>query len=180
MGTKLATCYDQPALGCVYKLSARRESADAAWTPVVKLSEQPYKRTIPGLQAARRYVDASGCPVCDMIYDEARPPRPGEAPSLVAVDDPALVADIEGLCARELLQPQVRGGRACSPRESIEDARARCAAALASLDPAYKRFLYPQSYMVGMEAGLARERDELVRERMAAASSVLPWRKARA
>ena len=180
VGTKLATCYDQPALGCVYKLSARRESAGAAWTPVVKLSEQPYKRTIPGLQAVRRYIDASGCPVCDMIYDEARPPRPDEAPSLVAVDDPALVADIEGLCARELLQPQVRGGRACSPRESIEDARARCAAALASLDPAYKRFLYPQSYMVGMEAGLARERDELVRERMAAASSVLPWRKARA
>ena len=87
---------------------------------------------------------------------------------------------ISRACARELLQPQVRGGRACSPRESIEDARARCAAALASLDPAYKRFLYPQSYMVGMEAGLARERDELVRERMAAASSVLPWRKARA
>lgn len=47
VGTKLATCYDQPALGGVYKLSARRASDAEPWTPVVKLSEQPYKRTIP-------------------------------------------------------------------------------------------------------------------------------------
>ena len=45
-----------------------------------------------------------------------------------------------------------------------------------SLDDVYKRFLYPQSYVVGMEAGLAAVRDELVRERMAATSSVLPWK----
>lgn len=41
--------------------------------------------------------------------------------------------------------------------------RARCASALKSLDDVYKRFLYPQSYVVGMEAGLAAVRDELVR-----------------
>ena len=36
-------------------------------------------------------------------------------------------------------------------------------AALAALDEEYKRFLYPQTYVVGMESGLARVRDELVR-----------------
>lgn len=70
VGTKLATCYDQPALGGVYKLSARRASDAEPWTPVVKLSEQPYKRTIPGVQRVRRYYDGFGGPVCDMIYDE--------------------------------------------------------------------------------------------------------------
>ena len=70
VGTKLATCYDQPALGGVYKLSARRASEADPWTPVVKLSEQPYKRTIPGVQRVRRYYDGFGGPVCDMIYDE--------------------------------------------------------------------------------------------------------------
>ena len=59
-------------------------------------------------------------------------------------------------------------------------ARSRCAAALDALDPAYKRFLYPQSYVVGMEAGLAAVRDDLVRERMAEASVSLPWKAPRA
>lgn len=178
VGTKLATCYDQPALGCVYKLSARRERPGAPWTPVMKFSEQPYKRTIPGVQKVRRYMDAAGAPVCDMIYDPAHMEGEGEGSghTLVAVNDAALVTDVSEFAWRELLEPQVRDGAAVAPREDIGLARSRCAAALASLDGAYKRFLYPQSYVVGMEAGLAAVRDELVRERMAATSSVLPWK----
>lgn len=178
VGTKLATCYDQPALGCVYKLSARRERPGAPWTPVMKFSEQPYKRTIPGVQKVRRYMDAAGAPVCDMIYDPAHMEGEGEGGghTLVAVNDAALVTDVSEFAWRELLEPQVRDGAAVAPREDIGLARSRCAAALASLDGAYKRFLYPQSYVVGMEAGLAAVRDELVRERMAATSSVLPWK----
>ena len=174
VGTKLATCYDQPALGCVYKLSARRGAGENEWTPVVKLSEQPYKRTIPGLQGVRRYMDEHGAPVCDMIYDEAY--VEGDGTTLVAVNDAALVTDVSGFAYRELLEPIVRDGAAVAPREPLEAARARCDIALKALDPAYKRFLYPQSYVVGMEAGLARVRDELVRERMAAATHTLPWK----
>lgn len=178
VGTKLATCYDQPALGCVYKLSARRDGASEAWTPVMKFSEQPYKRTIPGVQQVRRYMDIAGAPVCDMIYDPDHLMGEGECrgQTLVAVNDAALVTDVSEFSYRELLVPQVRNGAAASPREDIEVARARCASALESLDDAYKRFLYPQSYVVGMEAGLAAVRDELVRERMAATPSVLPWK----
>lgn len=178
VGTKLATCYDQPALGCVYKLAARRSGAGEPWTPVVKLSEQPYKRTIPGVQQVRRYEDAQGGPVCDMILDEAYLAGEGESRgcTLVAVNDAALVTDVSGFSYRELLEPIVRAGCATAPREPIQAARERCTGALAALDPAYKRFLYPQSYVVGMEEGLARVRDELVRESMAAASSTLPWK----
>ena len=179
VGTKLATCYDQPALGCVYKLAAHRASADEAWTPVLKLSEQPYKRTIPGIQQVRRYMNEAGSPVCDMIYDETYLEGEGASrgTTLVAVNDAALVASVAGLEYRELLAPIVRDGKACAPRESIEAARERCSAALAALDSAYKRFLYPQTYMVGMEIGLSRVRDELVRERMAQASSAIPWKR---
>ena len=178
VGTKLATCYDQPALGCVYKLAARRDRAGEPWTPVMKLSEQPFKRTIPGVQQIRRYVDASGSPVCDMIYDEMYLQGEGaqRGQTLVSVKDAALVADVSGFEYRELLVPVVRAGGGVAPREDIEDARARCTAALAALDPVYKRFLYPQSYVVGMEQGLAALRDELVRERMASTSPVLPWK----
>ena len=178
VGTKLATCYDQPALGCVYKLAARRRTGEDTWTPVVKLSEQPYKRTIPGLQGVRRYEDEHGSPVCDMIYDEAYLESEGgvRGCTLVAVNDAALVTDVSGFSYRELLEPCVRDGVAVSPRESLEEARARNRRVLDALDPAYKRFLYPQSYVVGMEAGLARVRDELVRERMAAPTHTLPWK----
>ena len=178
VGTKLATCYDQPALGCVYKLAARRGAGDAAWTPVVKLSEQPYKRTIPGIQGVRRYMDEHGSPVCDMIYDEAYLEGEGAARggTLVAVNDAALVTDVSAYAYRELLEPVVRAGAAVGPREPLADARSRNRRALDALDPVYKRFLYPQSYVVGMESGLARVRDELVRERMSATGNVLPWK----
>ena len=178
VGTKLATCYDQPALGCVYKLAARRAAGEDVWTPVVKLSEQPYKRTIPGLQQIRRLEDEHGCPVCDMIYDEAYLEGEGAArgTTLVSVNDAALVTDVSGFTARELLEPCVRDGAAAAPREPLEAARARNRRALDALDPAYKRFLYPQSYVVCMESGLARVRDELVRERMAQAGCSLPWK----
>lgn len=177
VGTKLATCYDQPALGCVYKLAARRAEGVEAWTPVVKLSEQPYKRTIPGVQRVRRYYDGFGGPVCDMIYDEAYLTGEGAARgnTLVAVNDAALVTDVSELEYRELLVPIVRNGEATEPRESIEAARDRCVFALEHLDPAFKRFLYPQTYVVGMEQGLAQVRDELVRKSMAAASA-FPWK----
>ena len=178
VGTKLATCYDQPALGCVYKLAARRDPGDAGWTPVVKLSEQPYKRTIPGVQQVRRYMDEAGSPVCDMIYDEAYLEGEGgeRGCTLVAVNDAALVTSVAGMPYRELLEPVVRGGAAVAPRESLTQARARCSSALSTLDSEYKRFLYPQSYVVGMESGLARVRDELVRERLVATGSSMPWK----
>ena len=179
VGTKLATCYDQPALGGVYKLTARLEDGCDEWTPVVKLSEQPYKRTIPGRQHIRRFMDEAGGPVCDMIYDEMYMEGEGASrgTSVVSVDDAALVADVSGLSSREVMVPIVRDGCAVAPRESIELARTRCREALDSLDDVYKRFLYPQSYMVGMESGLARLRDELVRERMAETAPTLMWKK---
>ena len=160
----------------MYKLSARRASDADPWTPVVKLSEQPYKRTIPGVQRVRRYYDGFGGPICDMIYDEDHLAGEGAARgnTLVAVNDAALVTDVSELEYRELLVPIVRDGSAVAPRESIEDARERCAWAFDHLDAAYKRFLYPQTYVVGMEQGLAQVRDELVRKNMAAASA-FPW-----
>ena len=117
VGTKLATCYDQPALGGVYKLAARRDPGDESWTPVVKLSEQPYKRTIPGVQQVRRYMDEAGSPVCDMIYDEAYLEGEGDArgTTLVAVNDAALVTSVAGMPYRELLVPVVRDGQATGP-----------------------------------------------------------------
>ncbi len=161
VGTKLVTCFDQPALSGVYKLSAKRMPGEA-WTPVLKVSEQVYKRTIPGVQDLRRFVDDRGIPVADMICDESYPAT-SEA-RIVDVNDPLLTRTLDGLSYKSMLQPvTVDGGRAVPP-EPLEIARARAQENLNRLDPACKRFLNPQVYPVGIEGGLAELRQKMISE----------------
>ena len=68
VGTKLATAYDQPALGGVYKLSVIRKPG-GAWKHKVKLSEQALKVSNPGIQQVRRFF-AGPQAVADAIFDE--------------------------------------------------------------------------------------------------------------
>ena len=77
VGTRLATGYDQPALGGVYKLSAIQDE-NGQWEGRIKLSEQEIKISNPGIQQVRRLLDANGLPVGDLIYD-TRGPEPGGA-----------------------------------------------------------------------------------------------------
>lgn len=165
VGTKLATCDQQPSLGGVYKLSAIRSGADEPWTPVIKLSEQGYKRTVPGVQHVLRYYDAAGRPTADMIVvDEVA--EGGDAREMVDILDPYATHTLSGE-AEELLVPVVEHGARAAEPEGLEAARARCKDALMRLDPAVARFLNPQTYPVGLEMGLARLRAELAREERA-------------
>lgn len=161
VGTKLATCDPQPSLGGVYKLSATREAGSAEWKPVIKLSEQMYKRTIPGIQHVLRYVDENGCPVGDMIVDDAY--DRGDHGHIVDILDPVTTYDTKGYESRELLDCIVRDGARTKEPDSIEVAKRRCKDELMHLDAAYKRFLNPQVYPVGMEQGLSDLRQELAR-----------------
>ena len=162
VGTKLATCDPQPALGGVYKLSATRNSSDEPWRPVMKLSEQVYKRTIPGVQRVLRFEDASGCPVGDMIVDDAC--DSGNRTAMVDLIDPVTVYRLEGYTSRELLQHIVADGRRVGELPTIAEAKARCKDAIMHLDPATKRFLNPQTYPVGLERGLSDLRQRLASE----------------
>ncbi len=159
VGTKLATCDPQPSLGGVYKLAATRSAGETTWRPVMKLSEQLYKRTIPGIQNVRRYYDSYGCPVADMIVVDAVAHE--GATRIVDVIDPLATYDLTGLEGREMLIALVDDGvRAIEP-EPLETAKARCRDALMRLDPAVKRFLNPQIFPVGLEPGLAELRHSL-------------------
>ena len=172
VGTKLATCDPQPSLGGVYKLSAIREHKDEAWRPVIKLSEMAYKRTIPGIQSIRRYYDMSGCPIGDMIYDEAVLLTQNVETSAVVTDilDPYSTHKLAGT-SQELMVRVVADGMRTKEAETIEVARERCHDALMHLDPAYTRFLNPQVYTVGLEQGLAKLRHELAVEHACAVTT---------
>lgn len=160
VGTKLATCDPQPSLGGVYKLSATRSGDDEPWRPVMKLSEQVYKRTIPGIQRVVRFFDASGCPVGDMIVDEGS--DTGDRTAMVDIIDPVTIHRLTGCEGRDLLEHIVSGGVRTNEPNTILEAKARCKDALMRLDPATKRFLNPQTYPVGLERGLSDLRQRLV------------------
>lgn len=66
VGTRLSTCYDQPALNAIYKLGAIKENSH--WSYKMKISNQRDKMTIPGIQQVRRYSKQQQF-VSDLIYD---------------------------------------------------------------------------------------------------------------
>lgn len=59
VGTQLITAADQPSLGGVYKLVAKKE-LDDSYTPVIKMSENVEKITTPGFKEIYRIVDNDG------------------------------------------------------------------------------------------------------------------------
>ena len=161
VGTKLATGYDQPALGGVYKLAALKD-AQGVWYPKVKLSEQAIKTTIPGILQVSRFETKDGM-VGDMIYDETA----GLDDRRVIVDatDPTRRKKIPcDAQATDLLTPVVRGGSIVSEPESLEVIRVRVQSQLAKLHPAIRRFLNPHEYPVGMDIGLHELRDRMIHD----------------
>jgi len=163
VGTKLATSYDQPALGGVYKLGAIRAHAGEAWRPCVKLSEQTIKVSVPGIQQVRRFRSANdGHLVADMIFDELQPPTNHAA--IVDPADPTRLRPIgENVVHEDLLTPVIRAGLAVGPRPSATEAKQRTTQQLAALPSTIKRFAHPHEYPVGLEPQLAANRLELIR-----------------
>jgi nicotinate phosphoribosyltransferase len=162
VGTKLATSWDQPALGGVYKLSAIRRSG-GVWAPRIKLSEQTAKVTTPGVLGVRRYRDDSGKLAGDMVYDES------SVPDVAAVmvdpsDATRRKAFSESDSFFELLVPVFRGGERVYDGPPIDEVRRRSLSSVGELDSSVTRFLNPHTYPVGLEQGLNDVRTALVLE----------------
>ena len=162
VGTKLATAYDQPSLGGVYKLSATRGSGDVAWTGRLKVSEQSSKLTIPGVLDVRRYMDAEGRLAGDMVFDVDA--GVGAEETIVDPADVLRRKALAGMSCTTLLAPLARAGASVLADEdrSAMAARDRVAVGLAQLDESQKRLYRPHSYPVGLEMGLWNRRADLV------------------
>jgi nicotinate phosphoribosyltransferase len=109
----------------------------------------------------RRYADADGRFVGDMIYDEIAPPA-GEC----VMVDPADATRRTSYCgmhgATELLVPVFERGECVWEAPALEDVRARTIAQLGALDPSHLRFLNPHVYKVGIELGLHERKTALI------------------
>jgi nicotinate phosphoribosyltransferase len=154
VGTRLATAYDQPALGGVYKLSALRH-AGGAWQHKIKLSEQAIKVSTPGILQVRRYVGEEGC-LGDLIWDELS--GFGAQPDGAVIVDPLDLTRRKpippGTAYEDLLVPVLRGGELACDVPTIHGSRQRTLEQLASFHAGIKRFVNPHEYPVGLEPGL--------------------------
>jgi nicotinate phosphoribosyltransferase len=161
VGTRLATAYDQPALGGIYKLGALRDGG-GQWRYKMKLSEQPIKVSQPGIQQVRRYRLGDRC-IGDVIHDEgaapAAPYRSGEA---VDFSGRPLFRAPSGVAANDLLVAVFRqGGRIYDPPD-VHEARRRTLEDLDRLDPAVTRLSSPIAYPVGLSPELYALKSELM------------------
>ncbi len=162
VGTKLATAYEQPSLGGVYKLSATKPAGASEWIDHIKISESSAKLTTPGVLNVRRYYFEEGRIAGDMVVDTKAEVNAGE----IIVDplDGLRRKDLSGKEWRELLVPLARAGKTVLAEE-FRDAMAaqlRTKEGLATLDESQKRTLNPHTYPVGLDKGLFERRRALV------------------
>ena len=161
VGTKLATAFDQPSLGGVYKLSATR-NGEGPWQDRIKVTEQKAKLTYPGMLGVRRYFDEDGKIAGDMVYDVNH--GVGADERIIDPMDTLRQKVLGGRRYEDLLFPLARSGQLVLEREYTQAmaARERTRAGLASLDETQKRMLNPHTYPVGLEEGLNQRRRDLV------------------
>jgi len=159
VGTRLATAYDQAALGGVYKLSAVRDD-DGQWDYRLKLSEQMVKTSDPGILQIRRFRDDRGQNVADVIYDE--PTGIGRSPVLVPLDAGPEGTPVDAPRFDDLLLPVFRDGRPEYAPSPAAEARSHAQAELESLDGAVTRLVDPEPYLVGLEARLYETKAKLI------------------
>ncbi|MEM6396566.1 MAG: nicotinate phosphoribosyltransferase [Bacteroidota bacterium] len=128
VGTRLAACYDQPALGGVYKLAAIQDK-QGNWQPKIKLSEQAIKVSNPGRLQIRRYYDEQGKPVGSQLYDELQgQSEPTIELTRSAEENPAKKIDLKArgsLIQKDLLKPYIQSGQLALPLDDLRTARER-------------------------------------------------------
>jgi nicotinate phosphoribosyltransferase len=120
VGTNLVTAAEQPALGGVYKLGAIKD-ANGAWEYRIKLSEMPIKTSNPGILQVRRYTNAQGNALADMLYDELNTPTKIDIVSHDGASkrhiDPASIEQ------NDLLQPIFRQGKCVYDTPKLSEIR---------------------------------------------------------
>ncbi len=121
VGTSLVTAAGAGALGGVYKLSAIKRAGEERWRPVFKFGAGADKTSLPGRLQVRRYRDAGGAVVRDVIH---------------ALDDAGNAAGLDDPGGRDLLLPVLEEGELVEPLPALAAAREAAEREVASLPPA--------------------------------------------
>lgn len=160
VGTRLSTCYDQPALGGVYKLSALAD-AEGTLVPSIKLSELAIKVSLPGRLGTKRLLRGD-VPVGDVLVDLDH-----SAGSLALCDmatgEPVPTPDHDRVV--DLSVAVMRGGQRVGTPPALSDARDLAKRELSVLPATLTALVATSEYPVYLEAYVARSRAELMAAR---------------
>lgn len=153
IGTHLVTCYEQPALGCVFKLSSVQGK------PRMKLSEDPAKVSIPGKKGVYRIFDEQNKAIGDVLAlsdDESM--KAGELVQLRRPQKPDKLISVVPHRIRMLLQLVWCGEPSVTqdgPQQSIQVAIIRTKKDVEELDRSvFGVVCEPQEYPVFMTSSL--------------------------
>lgn len=143
VGTKLATAYDQAALGGVYKLAAIRDKDTNEWEYRIKRSNTPIKTSNPGILKVRRFFEGKKA-VADVIYNELFEQNIEE---MMVFDLEKKITISSHLESVDLLQAVFRKGKLVYHCPDIHQTRAYCLEQVAEMGEIEK-------YQVGLEREL--------------------------
>jgi nicotinate phosphoribosyltransferase len=155
VGTRLVTAFDQPALGGVYKLSAIADE-QGKLQDRIKRSEQSAKASIPGALQVRRYYDAEGQPLTDMICRTDFADREAIIDVFHRTDQMQMDPQIY---FRELLVPIFQDGKVVYDFPSLAESRTFCLQQLRLFE---RRLEKP--YLYGLERSLALAKNKLLEQ----------------
>ncbi|HMQ46684.1 MAG TPA: nicotinate phosphoribosyltransferase [Saprospiraceae bacterium] len=168
IGTRLATAYDQPALGGVYKLAAI-ENESGSWDYRVKHSDTPIKVSNPGILQVRRFTAENGQPLGDVLYDEENPPQvwqfeDGNTHKLINFGGEMNGEDsIRSDRNSDLLVPVFRAGKLVMELPPLSKIRQFCL-------EQQQWFSAETNYPFGLEKGLSQKKAELLKKTQIAPS----------
>ena len=161
VGTMLATSYDQPALGGVYKLKKTGER------DVIKVSELPVKTTIPGSTDVIRIIENNGQYAGDIIYQNGKTflnnNTLNQNIESVRTDNESIKKFLQGKKAYRPMIEVIKSGivnqeEMTKPLTKIRDYATEN---LSRLNDTHLRLKSPHTYIAGLEKGLFITRNDL-------------------
>lgn len=154
IGTRLATAFDQPALGGVYKLAAHKP-AGQDWQYTMKLSNQAIKNSLPGQLQTLRMKNKAGQFVGDVIYNELAVGTMAQFYSLEGKE----VYELDETTRETLLVPVFRAGKLVYQQPPLSASRQNSFDQLAAL--AHEVQVGDEDYLLGISPQLHVLRERL-------------------
>lgn len=164
VGTKLITAYENPALGCVYKLVCL-EDDNGNMVDRLKISENPAKLTTPGIKRVYRIINnKSGMAAGDYIALENEDVSSYNSIKLFHPTHTYLSKEVEDFTAIDLHQDIFVDGQQVYNLPSVEDSKKYFESSKGKFWMEYTRILNPEFYPVDLSYKCWENRSKILNE----------------